>query len=554
MSEVKYDAEAIKVLEGLEAVRKRPGMYIGDTAERGFHHLAFEVIDNSVDEALAGACRNIDVVIRSDGSLSVADDGRGIPVGIHKEKGIPAVEVVMTYLHAGGKFDHKVFKISGGLHGVGVSVVNALSRWLEVDVFTEGYHHHQRYERGKPVTKLKRLGPTKRRGTRVTFMPDEEIFGERSFKYDILASRLRELAYLTPGLRITLKDERAETDKEDVFFSKGGLVEFVELLNASRNTLHPKPIFIRGEQNGVQVEVALQYNDGYQENILCYTNNIRNIEGGTHLSGFKSALTRTINAYARASNLNKKGSLSGDDVREGLTAAKFLASGLGTLIVGLIVARLDPKHWKRAGAFWLAVLVAAGCNAGLKVLAGRERPSREGQIPGHERTVFHGPALGLRHASCQSFPSGHTLSGFASATALSAFYPPAAPVFYAVAAATGINRVVKHQHFLSDVVAGAVLGHVLALSRRIPLAKAKPSRAIASSTFCLAVPGSHYVVYLPEGGSVEVNLSAAKGQLAVEWFNPSSGKTTRRGKVAGGARRKFTAPFKGDAVLYLAAT
>ncbi len=358
MSEVKYDAEAIKVLEGLEAVRKRPGMYIGDTAERGFHHLAFEVIDNSVDEALAGACRNIDVVIHSDGSLSVTDDGRGIPVGIHKEKGIPAVEVVMTYLHAGGKFDHKVFKISGGLHGVGVSVVNALSRWLEVDVFTGGYHHHQRYERGKPVTKLKRLGPTKRRGTRVTFMPDEEIFGERSFKYDILASRLRELAYLTPGLRITLKDERAETDKEDVFFSKGGLVEFVELLNASRNTLHPKPIFISGEQNGVQVEVALQYNDGYQENILCYTNNIRNIEGGTHLSGFKSALTRTINAYARASNLNKKGSLSGDDVREGLTAV---------ISVKVPDPQFEGQTKTKLGNSEVAGIVESTVNEGLKM-------------------------------------------------------------------------------------------------------------------------------------------------------------------------------------------
>ncbi|MFA4986887.1 MAG: DNA topoisomerase (ATP-hydrolyzing) subunit B [Candidatus Brocadiia bacterium] len=313
-----YNAESIKVLEGLEAVRIRPGMYIGDTAERGFHHLVFEVVDNSIDEALSDFCKNIDIEIHTDGSLSVTDDGRGIPVEIHKEKKVSAVEVVMTYLHAGGKFDRKAFKISGGLHGVGVSVVNALSAWLEVDVWRDGNHYRQRFERGKPVAKLVKLGPVRRRGTRVTFYPDETIFGKIPFKYDIIASRLRELAFLTPGLRITIKDER--DDKEESFLSTGGISEFVAKLNANREVLHADPIFVKGEAEGVVVQVAMQYHDGYQENILCYANNIHNTEGGTHLSGFKSGLTRTINAYCKSENLNKGDALSGDDVREGMTA------------------------------------------------------------------------------------------------------------------------------------------------------------------------------------------------------------------------------------------
>lgn len=312
-----YNEESIKVLEGLEAVRLRPSMYIGDTFERGFHHLAFEVIDNSVDEALAGVCKNIDVVILNDGSVSVTDDGRGIPVGIHKEKGIPAVQVVLTFLHSGGKFDRKAFKVSGGLHGVGVSVVNALSEWLEVEVFLDGIHYWQRYERGNPVTPLEQRAKTRKRGTRVTFKPDEKIFDKLVYKYDILASRLRELAFLTPGLRITLTDERDE--KQDVFFSEGGIIEFVQKLNTSREVLHPTPIYVKGEQNDITAEVALQYNDGYSENILCYANNIHNVEGGTHLSGFKSALTRSINNYLKVANIKNATNLSGDDVREGIT-------------------------------------------------------------------------------------------------------------------------------------------------------------------------------------------------------------------------------------------
>ncbi|MDZ7814810.1 MAG: DNA topoisomerase (ATP-hydrolyzing) subunit B [Planctomycetota bacterium] len=314
-----YTAESIKVLEGLEAVRKRPSMYIGDTVERGYHHLAFEVIDNSVDEALVGNCKNIDVEIRTDGSISITDDGSGIPVDLHKDKGIPAVQVVMTYLHSGGKFDNKVYQVSGGLHGVGVSVVNALSEWLEVHVSRDGYVHHQRYEFGKPVTELKRLKKTSKTGTKITFRPDETIFINQSFKYAILASRLRETAYLIPGLRIRISDER--DDKSDEFFSRGGIKEFVQKLNDNRDVLHDKPIYVQKEtEDGIAVECALQYSDGYQEIVYCYANNIRNIEGGSHLSGFKSALTRSINNYSKAAKLNKKGSLSGDDVREGLAA------------------------------------------------------------------------------------------------------------------------------------------------------------------------------------------------------------------------------------------
>ncbi|MFH1507756.1 MAG: DNA topoisomerase (ATP-hydrolyzing) subunit B [Candidatus Omnitrophota bacterium] len=315
----KYDATNIQVLEGTEAVRRRPAMYIGDTSTRGLHHLVYEVVDNSVDEALAGYCTKIDIVVRSDNSVSVIDNGRGIPVDIHKTEKKPAVEVALTKLHAGGKFDHRVYKVSGGLHGVGVSVVNALSDWLEVEIRREGKIHHQRYERGKTASKLIIIGKAKTTGTKVTFKPDKEIFHSIEFSYDILSQRLRELAFLNKGLEITLKDERH--DKDAVFKFTGGIVSFVEYLNKNKNSLHNKVVYFEKDKEGVHLESALQYNDGYTENIFSFANNINTIEGGTHLSGFKSALTRAINQHAKNKNFLKDGiAISGDDVREGLTA------------------------------------------------------------------------------------------------------------------------------------------------------------------------------------------------------------------------------------------
>lgn len=315
-----YDATTIQVLEGIEAVRRRPAMYIGDTYSRGLHHLVYEVVDNAVDEALAGYANNIEVIVNHDNSVSVVDDGRGIPVDIHKTEKKPAVEVVLTTLHAGGKFDHRVYKVAGGLHGVGVSVVNALSEWLEVEVRRDGKVYHQRYERGKTVSKLTIIGKTKSMGTKVTFRADKEIFQcKLEFSYDILSQRLRELAFLNKGLNIKLVDKR--TDKENVFQFKGGIVSFVEYLNKNKAPLHSKVVYFSREKEGVILEAALQYNDGYTENIFCFANNINTVEGGTHLSGFKSALTRAINQYAKNKNLLKDDiGISGDDVREGLTA------------------------------------------------------------------------------------------------------------------------------------------------------------------------------------------------------------------------------------------
>jgi len=315
-----YDASQIKVLEGLEAVRVRPAMYIGSTGPQGLHHLVYEVVDNSVDEALAGFCSNIEVTIHLDNSVTVLDDGRGIPVDIHPTEGKPAVEVVLTKLHAGGKFDKGAYKVSGGLHGVGVSVVNALSAWLEVEIYHDGEVYHQRYERGTPVTALQVTGKTSRRGTKVTFLPDADIFETLEFSFDTLAARLQELAFLNSGLRIALDDAR--TGRQQSFKYDGGIRSFVEHLNQGKTTLHADPIYLAGERDGVRVEVALQYNDGYTEKTYSFANNINTIEGGTHLIGFKSALTRTVNAYAQANNLLKNGdeTPSGDDVREGLTA------------------------------------------------------------------------------------------------------------------------------------------------------------------------------------------------------------------------------------------
>ncbi|MFH1640790.1 MAG: DNA gyrase subunit B, partial [Candidatus Omnitrophota bacterium] len=314
-----YDATTIQVLEGTEAVRRRPAMYIGDTSSRGLHHLVYEVVDNSVDESLAGYCDHVDVAIHSNNSISVADNGRGIPVDMHKTEKKPAVEVALTTLHAGGKFDHRVYKVSGGLHGVGVSVVNALSDWLEVEVKREGKIYHQRYERGKTASKLTVIGKSNSTGTKVTFKPDKTIFPKAEFSHDILSQRLRELAFLNKGLRIKLADER--TDKETVFEFSGGVVSFVEYLNKNKNPLHNKVISFQRSQDNVIIEVALQYNDGYAETLFSFANNINTVEGGAHLSGFKSALTRAINQYAKNKNLIKGDSvsISGEDVREGLT-------------------------------------------------------------------------------------------------------------------------------------------------------------------------------------------------------------------------------------------
>ena len=314
-----YDATSIQVLEGIEAVRRRPAMYIGDTSVRGLHHLVFEVVDNSVDESLAGFCNFISVGIQPDNSITVADNGRGIPVDIHKTEKKPAVEVALTTLHAGGKFDHYSYKVSGGLHGVGVSCVNALSAWLEVEVKRDGKIYHQRYERGKTVSKLTVIGKSASTGTKITFKPDKTIFSKTEYAYDILSGRLRELAFLNKGLKIKLTDERS--DKEAVFEFSGGIISFVEYLNKNKNPLHNKVVYFEKLQDDVKVEVALQYNDGYGETMFSFANNINTAEGGTHLSGFKSALTRGINQYAKTKNLLKDNiAITGDDVREGLTA------------------------------------------------------------------------------------------------------------------------------------------------------------------------------------------------------------------------------------------
>jgi len=319
-SQSDYKADKIKVLEGLEAVRKRPGMYIGDTAERGLHHLVYEVVDNSIDEALVGHCDQIDVSIHIDNSVTVVDNGRGIPVDLHPTEKKSAAEVVLTKLHAGGKFDKASYKVSGGLHGVGLSVVNALAESLEVEIKRDGKVYQQRYKRGVAQAPLKEVGRSKERGTRVTFRPDPQIFESLDFSFDILSQRLRELAFLNKGVRITIEDERSQ--KKHEFLYKGGIVSFVEHLNRAKTAIHSRVIYLEGEKEGIDIEIALQWNDGYTESIFSFANSINTIEGGTHLIGFKSALTRTINSYAVESGLLKKDeeNLQGEDVREGLTA------------------------------------------------------------------------------------------------------------------------------------------------------------------------------------------------------------------------------------------
>ncbi|MFN2383080.1 MAG: DNA topoisomerase (ATP-hydrolyzing) subunit B [Gemmatimonadota bacterium] len=317
-----YGAEKIQVLQGLEAVRRRPGMYIGSTGARGLHHLVYEVVDNAVDEALAGFCDDISVVIEADNAVRIEDNGRGFPVDLHPTEKKPGVEVAMTTLHAGGKFDHGSYKVSGGLHGVGVSVVNALSEWLEVEVMRGGTRYHQRYERGDKVTELQVLGTTRRTGSVVRFRPDPQIFPEIDFQVDTIGGRLRELAFLNAGVRIAFTDARGETPQEEIFKYDGGLVEFVKHLNKGRKALYAKPIAVETTRDDVEVQCAIQYNDSYTETLFTFVNNINTHEGGSHLSGFKAALTRTINAYAGEKGLFKKAdfTLSGDDVREGLTA------------------------------------------------------------------------------------------------------------------------------------------------------------------------------------------------------------------------------------------
>jgi DNA gyrase subunit B len=317
-----YGADQIQILEGLEAVRKRPGMYIGSTSSKGLHHLVYEIVDNAVDEALAGVCDTIIVTINEDNSITVVDNGRGIPIGINHKKGIPAVEVVFTILHAGGKFGGGGYKVSGGLHGVGASVVNALSEWLEVFIHLDGKIHKQRYERGKVVEKLQVIGDTDLTGTTVTFLPDKEIFEETIFDYEILKQRLREMAFLTKNLKIVLKDQRGEKEIENEFHYEGGIKEYVEYLNRHKDPLYSDIIYCEGKKDDVYVEVALQHNNSYTEGCYSFVNNITTPEGGTHLSGFKNALTKTFNDYARGQKYLKENeqNLSGEDIREGLTA------------------------------------------------------------------------------------------------------------------------------------------------------------------------------------------------------------------------------------------
>jgi DNA gyrase subunit B len=317
--ESSYDSDKIQVLEGLESVRKNPGMYIGSTDTRGLHHLVYEVVDNSVDEALAGYCTTVQVVIQKNGAVSVADNGRGIPVDIHEKYRKPGVELVLTTLYSGGKFDGQAYKVSGGLHGVGVSVVNALSKWLEVRVRRNGNEYYQKYERGITASPLKIIGKAKDTGVTVTFLPDKEIFETTEFDYEIIATRLREMAFLNAGLQIEITDER--TEKHEMFRYDGGVSEFVLHINKNKTPLHPKPIYLQGEKDSVQVEVGLQYTDGYTENIFSFANNINTIEGGTHLIGFKGALTRVLNDYGHENKLIEESySLTGEDSREGLTA------------------------------------------------------------------------------------------------------------------------------------------------------------------------------------------------------------------------------------------
>ncbi|HVQ55322.1 MAG TPA: DNA gyrase subunit B, partial [Pyrinomonadaceae bacterium] len=321
-AKTEYGAESIQVLEGRDAVRKRPAMYIGSTGDIGLHHLVYEVVDNSVDEALAGYCDTIEVSIHMDNSITVVDNGRGIPTDIHKQEKRSAAEVVMTVLHAGGKFDSNSYKVSGGLHGVGVSCVNFLSDWLKLEIWRDGKTHEMEFQKGIPVAPLKETGTTSKRGTKITFIPDSDIFETTIYSFDKLSERLREKAFLNKGIRIFIKDEREEDEKSHEFYYKGGIAEFVKHLNKNKSPLHDTPIYCEIIGDDLSIEVSMQYNDSYDEKIFSFANNINTVDGGTHLSGFRSALTRTINSYAETSGLTKNAKvvLTGDDVREGLVA------------------------------------------------------------------------------------------------------------------------------------------------------------------------------------------------------------------------------------------
>jgi len=400
-----YGADQIKVLEGLEAVRKRPGMYIGDTSERGLHHLVFEIVDNSVDEALAGHCTHVHVTLHIDNSVTVEDNGRGIPTEIHPTERVSAAQVVLTKLHSGGKFDKGAYKVSGGLHGVGISVVNALSETLDVEIKREGKVFFQRYHRGDPEGELREIGKSTESGTRVTFKPDREIFGERDFSFDLLSQRLRELAFLNPGLHISIEDERDLTKRHN-FHYEGGIVSFVEHLGLAKTPLHQKVIYLRGEKDGTEAEIALQWNEGYSENIYSFANNINTIEGGSHLVGLKSALTRTINSYAVASGLLKKDQegLQGEDIREGLigiisvkvpepqfegqTKTKLGNSDIKGFVESLVNEKLGtyfeehPAEAKRIGQKCIEASRAREAARKAKDLARRKGALDSGSLPG----------------------------------------------------------------------------------------------------------------------------------------------------------------------------
>jgi DNA gyrase subunit B len=419
-SSPEYGAQQIEVLKGLDAVRKRPGMYIGNVQDgSGLHQMVFEVLDNSIDEHLAGYCNEINVIIHLDESVTVEDNGRGIPVELHKEEGRSAAEVVMTVLHAGGKFDRAAYKVSGGLHGVGVSVVNALSEFLKLEIRRDGKVWHQEYRRGEPQASLRPLGPAKRTGTKVTFKPDTKVFNSISPTFDVLAQRLRELSFLNPGLTITFQDER--TARSEKFEYRGGIPEFVSYLNRNKATLHPEPIFIEGEVDGVQVSAAFQWNDSYQEIVYCYTNNIHNRDGGTHLTGLRSGLTRTLNAYGGTANLLKdlKTALGGEDVREGLTAVVSIKhpepafSGqtkdklINNEVKGIVEAVINEKlgvYLERHPPIGKAVVQRA-------VLAARAREAaRKAREMVARKGVLDGSSLPGKLADCQEKdPSGSEL-------------------------------------------------------------------------------------------------------------------------------------------------
>jgi len=392
-----YSADSIKVLEGLEAVRKRPHMYIRGTGAEGLHHLVYEVVDNSVDEALAGHATIIKLTIHANGSLSVEDDGRGIPVGPHPTEEMDTLDVVMTKLHSGGKFDQGSYKVSGGLHGVGVSCVNALSEYLQVEVYRGGQIHKQRYEKGVPTGKVHVLGTTSLRGTKVTFKPDSTVLEATDFNFDVLSNRMREMAFLNPGLRVTMRDER--TDKSHDFKYEGGIVAYVELLNKNKTVLFDKPIAMKGEVNGAEVNVALQWNDGFDEKVFSFANNINTVDGGPHLIGFKSALTRSVIKYGEESNSWKeiKESPSGEDVREGLTAvvsvkipgAQFEGNLKGKLVNTEAKALVEEMVAQKLRAFWeenpaiakrVMAKVADAARARIAARKARETVRRKGAL------------------------------------------------------------------------------------------------------------------------------------------------------------------------------